>query len=126
MEELPAWEGAFLGLTLPCDCRTSPKSSGFQVPGRAAAKDTASCGHAAHMLPADEPACPPGRYAHTCEHAAAQHTAFWGRGEQKNWNLCIKNCVFILACLNFSPLESALYWMQSTYQDAFSTAQNSV
>ena len=36
-----------------------------------------------------------------------------------------KNCVFILTCLNFSHLQSTLFWMQYTYQDVFLTAQNS-
>ena len=46
-------------------------------------------------------------------------------GPKKHWNLFIKNCVFILACLNFSPLQSTLHLMQYTYQDVFSTAENS-
>ena len=41
-------------------------------------------------------------------------------------NLFIKNCVFILTCLNFSHLQSTLHLMQYTYQDVFSTAQNSL
>ena len=45
-------------------------------------------------------------------------------GDPKNWNLFIKNCVFILTCLNFSHLQSALHLMQYTYPDVFSTAQN--
>ena len=31
----------------------------------------------------------------------------------------IKNCVFILTCLNFSHLQSTLHLMQYTYQDIF-------
>ena len=45
-------------------------------------------------------------------------------GPPKN-NLFIKNCVFILTCWNFSHLQSTLHLMQYTYQDIFSTAQNS-
>ena len=37
----------------------------------------------------------------------------------------IKNCVFIFTCLNFSDLQGTLHLMQYTYQDFFSTAQNS-
>ena len=48
----------------------------------------------------------------------------WG-GPPKKQNLFIKNCVFILTCLNFSNLQSTLHWMQYTYWDIFSTAQNS-
>ena len=33
--------------------------------------------------------------------------------------------MFIFTCLNFSHLQSTLHWMQYTYQDIFSTAQNS-
>ena len=36
-------------------------------------------------------------------------------------NVFIKNCVFILTCLNFSHLQSTLYLMQYTYRDVFST-----
>ena len=35
----------------------------------------------------------------------------------------LKHCVFILTCLNFSHLQSALHLMQYTYRDGFSTAQ---
>ena len=44
---------------------------------------------------------------------------------QKNWNLFINNCVFI-TCLNLSPSKYSLHLMQYTYQDVFSTAQNSL
>ena len=40
-------------------------------------------------------------------------------------SLFIKNCVFILTCLNFSDFQSTLHLMQYTYQDFFFTAQNS-
>ena len=43
----------------------------------------------------------------------------------KTRNLFMKNCVFILTCLNFSHLQSTLHLMQDTCQDIFSTAQNS-
>ena len=35
----------------------------------------------------------------------------------------IHNCVFILTCLNFSPLQSTLHLMHYSYQGVFSTAQ---
>ena len=47
----------------------------------------------------------------------------WG-GTQKPWNLFIKNCIFILTCLNFSHFHSTVHLMQHTYWDIFSTAQN--
>ena len=47
------------------------------------------------------------------------------RGTPKNRNLFIKNCVFILTPLNFSHLQSTFHFMQYTYWDVFSTAQNS-
>ena len=43
----------------------------------------------------------------------------------KNWYLFIKNCVFILTCLNFNNLQSTLHLMQYTNWDIFSSAQNS-
>ena len=46
-------------------------------------------------------------------------------GSKKPWNLFIKNCVFILTCLNFSHLQSTLHLMRCTYQGFFSTTQNS-
>ena len=46
-------------------------------------------------------------------------------GGPPKWNLFIKNCVFILTCLNVSQLQSTLHLTQYTYQDIFSTAQNS-
>ena len=49
-----------------------------------------------------------------------------GGTRPKSQNVFIKNCVFILTCLNFSPLQSTLHLMQCTYQDSFSTAQNCV
>ena len=42
----------------------------------------------------------------------------------QNQNLLIKNCEFILTCLNFSCLQSILL-MPYTYRDFFSTSQNS-
>ena len=48
-----------------------------------------------------------------------------GGPKKPPWDLFIKNCVFILTCLNFSHLQSALHLMQYIYQDIFSTAQNS-
>ena len=47
------------------------------------------------------------------------------RGDQKNWIYLLKNCVFILTCLNPSHLQSILHLMQYTYPGVFSTAQNS-
>ena len=47
------------------------------------------------------------------------------RGDQKNCNLVLKNCAFTLMCLNFSHLQSTLHLMKYTYQDVFSTPQNS-
>ena len=44
------------------------------------------------------------------------------RGEPPKKSLFIKYCVFILTCLNFSRLQSALHLMQYTYQNIFSTA----
>ena len=45
----------------------------------------------------------------------------------KFWEKMIfKDCVFILTCLNFSHLQSTLHLMKYTYQDVFSTPQNSV
>ena len=46
----------------------------------------------------------------------------WGE-IQKNRQLFIKHCVFILICLNFSHLKSALHLKQYTYWHIFSTAQ---
>ena len=46
-------------------------------------------------------------------------------GTQKSQSLFIKNCVFILTCLNSSHLQSFLHLMKYTYRDIFSTAQNS-
>ena len=47
------------------------------------------------------------------------------RGPKYPRNLLIKNCVFILTCLNLSHLQSTLQLMQYTCWDIFSTAQNS-
>ena len=47
-------------------------------------------------------------------------------GPQKTQNLFVKNCVFILTCLNCSLLQSTFHLMLYTYQEVFSTAQNSV
>ena len=42
------------------------------------------------------------------------------RGDAKKpRNLFIKNCAFILTCLNFSHLQSTLHLMQNTYWDIF-------
>ena len=46
-------------------------------------------------------------------------------GPPQTWNYLLKNCVFILTCLNFSHLQSILLLMQYSYWDFFSTAQNS-
>ena len=46
-------------------------------------------------------------------------------GPKTNQNLFIKNCVFILTCLNFGPLQSTLHLRQYTYGDMFPTAQKS-
>ena len=43
-----------------------------------------------------------------------------GGTHEKHLNFFIKNCVFILTCLNFSHLQSPLHLMQYTYQDLFS------
>ena len=48
-----------------------------------------------------------------------------GRGPKSPQNLFIKNCVFILTCLNFSHLQSSLHLMQCAYGDV-STARNSL
>ena len=37
----------------------------------------------------------------------------------------LKNRVFILTCFNLGHLQSTLHLMHYTYQDVFSTAQNS-
>ena len=47
------------------------------------------------------------------------------RAAPQTQNLLIKNCTFILTCLNFSHLQSALHLLQYTYWDVSSTAQNS-
>ena len=48
------------------------------------------------------------------------------RGDAKKpRNLFIKNCAFILTCLNFSHLQSMLDLKQYTYRDFFSTMKNS-
>ena len=39
------------------------------------------------------------------------------RAAPQTQNLLIKNCTFILTCLNFSHLQSALHLMQYTYWD---------
>ena len=44
-------------------------------------------------------------------------------GDPQKWNLCIKSCVFILTCLNFSHLQSTVHLMQYTSWDVFSSAQ---
>ena len=46
-------------------------------------------------------------------------------GTPQTRNLFIKVCVFILTRLNFSHYQSTLHLIQYTYQDIFSTAQNS-
>ena len=46
-------------------------------------------------------------------------------GTPKIPEFMIRNCVFILTCLNFSHLQSTLHLMQYTYWDVFPTAQNS-
>ena len=46
--------------------------------------------------------------------------AYVYKGRHKKWNLFIKNCVFILTCLNFGHLQSALHLTQHTYPDVFS------
>ena len=45
------------------------------------------------------------------------------RGTFQKGNLFIKNCVFILTCLNFSHLQNTLHLMQCTYWDMFYIAQ---
>ena len=42
----------------------------------------------------------------------------WG-GTKKPWDLFVKNCVFILVCLNFSYLQRTLHLMQYIYWDIF-------
>ena len=41
------------------------------------------------------------------------------RAHPPKWNLFIKNCAFILTCLNFSHLQSMLHLMQYTHQNFF-------
>ena len=41
------------------------------------------------------------------------------RGDPKTLSLFIKYCVFILTCLTFSHLQTALHLMQYTYRDVF-------
>ena len=48
----------------------------------------------------------------------------WGGAPQKPPEF-IKNFVCILTCLSFTHLQSTLHLMQYTFQDVFSTAQNS-
>ena len=48
------------------------------------------------------------------------------RRTPKPWNFLIKNCVFILLCLNFSHLQSTLLLVPYTYWYIFSTALNSL
>ena len=52
------------------------------------------------------------------------HCSMYG-GTQKHQNVFIKNCVFILKCLNFSHLQSTLHLIQYTYWDVFSIVLNS-
>ena len=40
-------------------------------------------------------------------------------GTKNTQNLFIKNCIFILTCLNFSCLQSTFHLMQYTYADNF-------
>ena len=48
------------------------------------------------------------------------------RGDPKNPRIyLLKNCVFILTCLNFNHLQSILHLMQYTNWDFFPTAQGS-
>ena len=42
------------------------------------------------------------------------------RRTSPKWNLFIKNCVFILTCLNFSHFQSTLHLMQYTFRGVFS------
>ena len=44
---------------------------------------------------------------------------------QNPQNVFIKDCVFVVTCLNFSHPQSTLHLMQYIYRDIFSTAQNS-
>ena len=46
------------------------------------------------------------------------------RGDPKKPEFIYKNCVFILTCLNFSHLQSALHLMHYTYRDIFSHCSN--
>ena len=41
------------------------------------------------------------------------------RDQNKTWSLLIKNCVFILTCLNFNHLQSTLHLMKYSYRDFF-------
>ena len=46
-----------------------------------------------------------------------QSNYLYTKEDPKKWNLFIKNCVFILTCLNFSHLQHALHLMYYTYGD---------
>ena len=48
----------------------------------------------------------------------------WG-GTPPNWQVFIKDCIFILICLNFSHLQSTLHLMQYTYLRHFFHCSNS-
>ena len=72
------------------------------------------CPSSAHLHPA--PISLPSGHHHTVV------CVYWG-GTKKTQSIYKKLC--ILTCLNFSHLQSTLYLMQFTYQDVFSTAQNS-
>ena len=58
-------------------------------------------------------------FIYVCIHIyfSALHT----RGDPPKQDLFIKNCVFILTCLNFSHISSIPHSMQYTYWDIFST-----
>ena len=43
----------------------------------------------------------------------------WGGRQKIPWNMFIKNCVFILTCLNFGHLQSTLHLMQYAYRDVY-------
>ena len=61
-----------------------------------------------------------------CSEEAGMGRLYKGRSSPTKQNLFVKNCVFILTCLNYSHIQSTLHLMLYTYQDVFSTTQNSV
>ena len=50
--------------------------------------------------------------------------AIYKKGSKNPRIYLLKNCVFILTCLNFSHLQSTLHLMQYTYRDIFPLLQS--